>query len=121
MSHPAWPWHWQRFEATYRCRFVLGDGRVVEIIIDVETAAAVRFNRVEIRTVAEEPVVWLNTGRTVPDASDGEVSDGEEKVPTTQPDVAPAEPAAGASAGPAEETVPADIAGMARNVRRRTG
>ena len=118
MSHPAWSWHYERFEATYRCRFVLGDGRVVEIIIDVETAAAVRFNRVEIRTVAEEPVVWLYTGRTVPD---GEVSDGEEEVPTTQPDAAPAEPAARASAGPAEETVPADIAGMARNVRQRTG
>ena len=86
--------------------------------IDVEQVVFIRFNRFEIRTVSEEPVVLLAAGARMPAV---EVSDGEEEVPTTQPDAAPAEPAAGASAGPAEETVPADITGMDRNVRQRTG
>ena len=86
--------------------------------IDVEQIVFIRFNRFEIRTVSEEPVVMLL--RQYRDAP-VEDSDEEEEVPTTQPDAAPAEPAAGASAGPAEETVPADITGMDRNVRQRTG
>ena len=86
--------------------------------IDVEQIVFIRFNRIEIRTVSEEPVVMLLAQhRQAP----VEVSDEEEEVPTTQPDAAPAEPAAVASAGPADETVPADITGMDRNVRQRTG
>ena len=114
-----WDWQYDRFVATYRTRFRLLDDTLVEITIDVENLVAVRFNRFEIvqYTVSEEPVVLLNVGVH----PNGEASDGETDCPTTQPDAAPAEPAAGASAGPAEETVPADIAGMARDVRQRTG
>ena len=81
--------------------------------IDVEQVVFIRFNGFQIRTVSEEPVVMLL--RQYRDAP-VEDSDEEEEVPTTQPDAAPAEPAAVASAGPADETLPADITGMDRNI-----
>ena len=113
----SFDWQYDYLDGTFRARFRLVDGTLLEMTIELEQFVAVRFSRFEIRTVSDEPVVLFYAGARVPDV---EISDGEEEVPTTQPDAAPAEPAAGASAGPADETVPADITGMDRNVKQRT-